>query len=441
MLSVSETEGSRMAQGGGALHGRRKPFYRQIWLWVLVGMVAGGLLGAFDPKLGVAMAPLGNGFIKLISMLVGPMVFCTIVCGMARMANMTRMGMVMLKVLVLFEAMSLTSLLIGTAAVLLLKPGAGMNIVPAALNGAAVQGYATQAQHLGANSFLFNIIPDTFSGAFIDRNLLQVVFLALLAGFAVMPIREKAAPFIAAAEAFLNVIYGMVRIIMWAAPVGAFGAIAFGIGKFGLASMIPLGKFIAEFYAVNITVFVGLGLAFAAWCGFSFWQYVRYFRSEILLTVATTSSEVVLPQIIGKMERLGGKPGLAGLVVPAGYSFNPIGTGPYLVMVIVFLAQAMNIHIGLGDIVELLFIATLTSRASGGVAGSAFVILTGTMGMWGLVPVAGATLFLGIHRLLAQAFVPAFAFTNPLAVLGVSRWENELDVEQMNAVLGQRESV
>jgi aerobic C4-dicarboxylate transport protein len=418
----------------------RKPFYKQIWLWVLVAMVAGVLLGAVDPKLGVAMAPLGNGFIKLISMLVGPLVFCTIVSGMARMANMGRIGHIMFKVIVLFEAMSLTALLIAVAAVMILKPGVGMNISAHALNGSAVHDYAVKGANIGPVSFLFNIIPDSFTGAFVDHNLLQVVFLAMLAGFAILPLGEKAAPFTAALEGFLNIIYGMVRIIMWAAPFGAFGALAFGIGKFGLASMIPLGKFIGEFYAVNIVVFLTLGLSFGAACGFNFFKYIRYFRSEILLTIATTSSEVVLPQIIAKMEKLGGKPGLAGLVVPAGYSFNPIGTGPYLVMVICFLAQAMNIHVGIGDLVELMLIATLTSRASGGVAGSAFIILTGTMGMWGLVPVAGATLFLGIHRLLAQAFVPTFAFANPLAVLGVSRWEGELDVAELNRVLDQREA-
>ncbi len=419
---------------------KRKPLIKQIWLWVLIAMVLGIILGATDPQLGVAMAPLGNGFIKLISMLIGPLVFCTLVSGVARMANMARIGQVMLKIVVLFEVMSVGAMVVALVVMDVLQPGKGMNIDPHTLNTSILQSFVVPSTaKLGLIPFLYNVIPQSFAGSFVNGNLLQVVFISLLTGFAVIGLKEKAAPFVAVLESFTNVLFSLVRMIMWLAPVGAFGSIAFGIGKFGLGSVIPLSRFIGDFYLTDFLIVLITGLAFAAVCKFNFLKYLRYFRDEILLTVATTSSEVVLPQIIQKLENIGLEPGIAGLVVPAGYTFNPNGIGPYMVMAVCFLAQAMNIPFSIGQQIELLLIIQLTARSSVGIAGTAFVILLGTMNMLDVVPIAGAALLLGIHRLLAQAFVPTFTFTNPLAAIGVARWEKSLDVEKMNRVLDRKD--
>lgn len=438
-MLVSDTE-NRTNAGSASGAGQRKPVFRQIWFWVIVGMALGITVGAVDPQLGVAMAPLGNGFVKLISMLIAPLVFCTLVSGVARMANMARIGQIMLKIVILFEAMSVGAMIIALLVMDVLQPGRGMNIAPQALNTSVLQSFAVpSAAKLGIVPFLYNIIPQSFAGSFVNGNLLQVVFISIFTGFAVIGLKEKAAPLVAVMDSFTNVLFSLVRMIMWLAPIGAFGSIAFGIGKFGLGSVIPLSKFIGDFYLTDLLIVFAIGFGFAAVCKFNFLKYLRYFRDEILLTIATTSSEVVLPQIIQKLEKMGIEPGIAGLVVPAGYTFNPSGIGPYMVMAVCFLAQAMNIPFGIGQQIELLLIIQLTARSSVGIAGTAFVILLGTMNMLGVVPIAAATLLLGIHRLLAQAFVPTFAFTNPLAAIGVARWEKILDVEKMNRVLDRKD--
>ena len=436
MLKSHEEDGIPAGTAAGVRE--RKPVLKQVWFWVIVGMALGITLGAADPQLGVAMAPLGNGFIKLISMLIRPLVFCTMVSGIARMTNMARTGQIMLKTIVLFEAMSMSAMVIGLTVMNLLQPGRGMNISEHALDASVLQSYIVPTEKLGLVSFLTNIIPDSFAGPFINGNLLQVVFISVLTGFAVIGIKERAAPFVAILDSFMNIVFYLVRIIMWLAPIGAFGSIAFGIGKFGLGSVIPLGKFIGAFYLADLLIIFAIGFTYAAVCKFNFLKYLRYFRDEILLAVATTSSEVVMPQLIQKMEKLGCGPGIAGLVVPAGFTFNPSGIGPYMVMVVCFLAQAMNIPLSVGQQIELLLLVQLTSKSAVGLAGTAFVILIGTMSMLDAVPIAAASLVLGIHRVLATAFVPTFAFTSPLAAIGVSRWENNLDVERMTSVLDQK---
>ena len=428
------------AEASKATPSHRKPLIKQMWLWVAIAMVLGVILGITDPSLGVAMGPLGTGFIKLISMTIAPLVFCTMVNGIARMANMARLGKIVLKTLVVFEVMSVAAMTISMIVIDVLQPGKGMNISLSAINTSSITPYT---QHLGKFDlvqFLLNIIPDTFGGAFTDHNLLPVLFLSIICGFAILGLGEKAAPFNTVLNSFLEMIFGVIRIIMYAAPVGAFGAIAFGIGKFGAVSIIPLSKFIGEFWLADLLIIFGFGFTISAWCGFNFFKYLRYFWEEILIGLATTSSEVVMPQMIAKTDRLGCK-GIAGLTIPAAYSFYPVGIGTYLCMVCLFLAQAMNIPVSIGQQVALVLLIHLTSRSVVGVAGIAFVVLFNTMSAWGVVPLATGALVLGIHRLLAEGLVTNLVATNPLATLVVARWENVLDVAQLRRVLDEPEAV
>jgi aerobic C4-dicarboxylate transport protein len=420
-------------------HGhRRQPWWTQLWLWVLIGMALGIALGVAAPTLAAQMGPLGDAFIKLIRMLIAPIIFCTVVTGIAHMANMARIGRVAIKSLIYFEVMTTIALIIGLLAVNILRPGAGMNVDVSKLNPNVVEPYVKLTHEVGVVPFLMNIIPDTFVGAFSEGNILQVLFIAVLSGFALVWIGEKAKPLVDIVEITGKMVFVIVGIVMWTAPIGAFGAIAFTVGKFGVGSLASLGKLLGGFYLTCI-VFIAVAFApLARLCGFSLLKLIRYIREELLICIATTSSETVLPRLMSKLEDLGCETGVVGLVVPTGYSFNLDGTCLYLATATVFLAQATNTPLDIWHQVGLLLILLLTSKGAAGVAGAAFVVLAATLGAESSIPVASVGLILGIHRLMSQGLTPTNFLGNAVATIVMAKWEGALDEARMHRVLDQR---
>jgi aerobic C4-dicarboxylate transport protein len=414
---------------------RTRSWWKELWVQVLIAMAAGILLGAIRPDLGAQMQPLGDAFIKAIRMLIAPIIFCTVVHGIAHMADMARVGRVALKSIVYFELMTTIALIIGLVAVNVLKPGAGMNIDPASINTAAIEPYVRQTAAVGFVAFLMNIIPGTFVGAFAEGNILQVLFIAVVCGFALVQLGERAKPLVDLIDIAAKMIFAVVGIVMWAAPIGAFGAIAFTVGKFGVGSLASLGKLLVCFY-LTCVVFIVLALGpVARLCGFSLLKLIRYIRAELLICIATTSSETVLPRMISKLENLGCEESVVGLVIPTGYSFNLDGTCLYLATASVFLAQATNTPLDLGQQIALLIILLVTSKGAAGIAGAAFVVLAATLAATGTIPVASVALVLGIHRLMSQALTPTNLVGNAVATIVVAKWENAVDENRLRRVL------
>jgi aerobic C4-dicarboxylate transport protein len=416
--------------------GRRVRILKQLWLQVLLGMAAGALLGWLDPKLGAQMKPFGDAFIALVRMLIGPVIFCTVVHGIAGMNDMRRVGRVAVKTLAYFEAVTTVALALALAAVNLLKPGAGMNVDPRALDTSELAQYVGPAQHLGLSDYLLHIIPNTLASAFTQPDVLPVLLVSLLAAFALVGLGERGRPILGAIEAGAQVIFRIVGFVMWAAPIGAFGAIAFTIGKFGAGALLSLGALILEFYAVSL-VFVVAVLGAVAWrAGVNIFRLMAYIREELLIVAATTSSETVLPRLIQKLEALGCEESVVGLVVPTGYSFNLDGTCLYLATAAVFLAQATNTPLGMAQQLGLLAVLLLTSKGAAGVAGAAFVVLAATLGSTGAVPVAAVALILGIHRLMAEALTFVNVVGNCVATVVVARWEKAVDPAVLKGKVG-----
>ena len=413
----------------------RRPVWRQLWLWVLLAMIVGVVLGVTDPKLALQMQPFGELFIRLISMVIGPLIFCTIVNGIANIADMSRVGRVALKSLVVFEAMTLMAIIVALVAANLLHPGAGMNVNAADLHSGAVGDYVKRAEQISITAFALNIVPKTLLGAFVEGNVLQVLFLAVICGFALIGVGKKAQPLLDVLDISMQMLFRIVGIVMWVAPIGAFGAIAFTVGKFGVASLASLGKLVGEFYLVCLVFIVMCVVPIAMWCGFNILKFIRYFRDEILISVATTSSEPVLPRIMTKLTALGCNRALVGFVVPAGYSFNLTGACLYLGMATIFLAQATNTPLDLMHQLGLVLLMTVTSKGAAGISGAAFVVLTATIAMDGSIPVSSLALMLGIHRLMSQGFTPTFVITNTAAAMGIAKWDNALDQDQMRKAL------
>lgn len=414
----------------------RRPLWQQLWLWVLAAMVIGVLLGIAAPETAVRMQPLGDAFIRLVSMMIGPLIFCTIVNGIANMADMGRVGRIAGKALVVFYAMTSFAIIVALIGANLLGPGRGMNIDPAALNGSNLGEYTERIETLTPAGFLLNIIPKSFVGAFAQGNVLQVLFLAVLSGFALIWLGKRAQPLLDVLDAVLQMIFRIVAMVMWVAPIGAFGAIAFTVGKFGVQSLASLGILVGEFYLVCLAFITVTVVSISWWCGFSGWKFIRYFRDELLIAVATTSSETVLPRIITKLTAAGADKGLVGFVVPAGYSFNLIGACLYLGMATIFLAQATNTPLSLGHQLGLLLLMTLTSKGAAGISGAAFVVLAATIAMDRTIPVTSVALLLGIHRLMSQGFTPTFVIANAAAAMAVARWEGAIDRQAMRDAIG-----
>jgi aerobic C4-dicarboxylate transport protein len=412
-----------------------KPWYRQLWAQVLIAMVVGILLGYFDPPLGERMAPLGDAFIKAIRMLIAPIIFCTVVHGIARMADMARVGRVAIKALIYFEVLTTIALIIGLVAANLWQPGAGMNVDLSRVDASAISAYVAQTQKQDTASFLIDIIPNTFIGAFSEGNILQVLFLSVLCGFALTWIGPRAQPLLDMIEIATAMLFGVVAMVMWAAPLGAFGAIAFTVGKFGAGSLLSLGKLLGGFYVTCLIFIFGVLGPIARWCGFSLIKLMRYIWEELLIVYATTSSETVLPRMIEKLEELGCEESVVGLVIPTGYSFNLDGTCLYLASTAIFLAQATNTHLTLGQQIALLGVLLLASKGAAGVAGAAFVVLAATLASTGTIPVASVALVLGIHRLMSQGLTPTNLIGNTLATIVVAKWENALDEERLQRML------
>lgn len=412
--------------------------FKQLWFQVILATVIGVVLGIVWPGAGARMKPLGDAFIALIRMIVAPVIFCTVVHGIAGMRDMKRVGRVAVKSLVYFEAITTIALVIALAAVNMLRPGAGMNVDVHAINTGAISAYTSVAHHQSIAQFLLGIIPTTFVGAFARPEVLPTLFVSILFAMAVAAMGERGEPITHAVGLVSEAFFRVVEFIMWAAPIGAFGAMAFTVGRFGADSLLALAKLLLEFYLVSLGfVFVVFG-AVAYACGVSLWRLLGYIRDEIVIVAATTSTETVLPRIMEKLRALGCEESVVGLVVPAGYSFNLDGTCLYLSTAVVFLAQATNTHLSLGEQLAVIAVLLLTSKGAAGVAGAAFVVLAATLGALGTVPLASIALILGIHRLMAEALTFVNVIGNTLATIVVSRWEGAVDYSVLYAQVGRR---
>jgi aerobic C4-dicarboxylate transport protein len=399
----------------------------QLWFQVLAGALLGVAVGWASPALGVQMRPLDDVFITLVRMMIAPIVFCTVVHGVASMNDMRRAGRTALKALIYFETVTTLALILGLAAVNLWGPGRGMAIDPASLDTGAVSQYVAQAGRQTVVEFLLGVIPETFVGAFVHGSILQVLLVAILTALALIRLGPVGKPMLDAIGAAAELFFRIIGLIMWVAPIGAFGAIAFTVGKFGAGSLASLGSLIAEFYAV-CAVFTAVVLGGIAWAfGINLLKLMGYLKDEIVLVAATTSTETVLPRLIQKLKALGCEESVVGLVVPLGYSFNLDGTCLYLATTSVFLAQAMGVELSLAQQVGLLLVMLLTSKGAAGVAGAAFIVLAATLASTGAAPVGAIALILGVHRILAEALTFVNLIGNSLATLVVARWEGALD--------------
>jgi len=417
---------------------RRTPLIGQLWFQVLIATAAGIALGYLDPAVAVKMKPLGDGFISLVRMMIGPIIFCSVVHGIAGMHDMKRVGRVALKALGYFLGITLVALILALVMVNVWRPGAGMNVDASAIDTREVSTYATQASEQSVTQFLLNIIPSALVGAFTQPNVLQVVLVSLLFAFALSMAGERGKPVLSVIEGLSGIFYRIVGFIMWTAPLGAFGSIAFTVGKFGAASLLPLGSLILEFYLVSVIFVFGVLGAVVWWAGVSLLRLLRFIREELLIVAATTSTETVLPRIMQRLRELGCEESVVGLVIPTGYSFNLDGTCLYLATVVVFLAQATNTPLDLGHQLVVLAVLLLASKGAAGVAGAAFVVLAATLASLGTVPVASIALVLGIHRLLAEALTFVNLVGNSVATIVVSKWEGAVDTATLQSQVGRR---
>jgi len=412
-------------------------WWKSLYVQVLVAIVAGILLGYFYPGLGAAMKPLGDAFIALVKMIIAPVIFLTVVVGIAHMGDLRQVGRVGVKALVYFEVLTTIALIIGLAVANLVKPGAGMMIDRASLDPAATAQYQQKAEAGGGIvGFLLDIIPHTFVSAFTEGNLLQVLLVALLFGIAITRVGSVGRQVLAGLDHVSHVFFGVVNLIMRFAPIGAFGAMAFTIGKYGIGTLASLGWLLASVYLTCLLfVLVVLG-AVARFSGFSLWKFLRYIRAELLLVLGTSSSESALPRLIERLEELGCHRSVVGLVVPTGYSFNLDGTCIYLTMAAIFIAQALSIDLSMADQALLLGILLLTSKGAAGVTGSGFITLAATLGaLNGKVPVEGVALILGVDRFMSEARAITNIIGNGVATMFVARWENMRDDTKMRAAL------
>jgi aerobic C4-dicarboxylate transport protein len=416
----------------------KKPFYKILYVQVLFAIVLGVLLGVFYPDVGTAMKPLGDGFIKLIKMIIAPVIFCTVVAGIAGMQDMKKIGRVGGKALLYFEVVSTFALAIGLVVANVAKPGAGFNVDPATLDSSAIAQYTTNAHAQTTTEFIMHIIPTTFVDAFATGNILQVLLVAILFGFALSMMGERGRPVTKLIDDVSHVIFGIVNIIMKVAPLGAFGAMAFTIGKYGIASLLPLAKLMGSFYLTcALFIFIVLG-AIARFTGFSIFKFIRYIKEELLIVLGTSSSESALPSLMRKLESLGCAKPVVGLVVPTGYSFNLDGTNIYMTMAALFVAQATNTDLTLTQELTILLVAMLTSKGASGITGAGFITLAATLAVVPTIPVAGMALILGIDRFMSEARALTNFIGNGVATVVVSKWENELDVKRMDDVLHNR---
>ena len=415
----------------------RLPWYRQLYVQVLLAIAAGALLGHFHPALAEQFRPLGDGFIKLVKMIIAPVIFLTITTGIAGMPQLRTVGRVFGKAMAYFLFFSTLALVVGLVVAHVVRPGAGMDIDPATLDAAAVQGYVQKSHEMTLVGFLLDVIPDTLLGAFAGGNILQVLFVAVLFGIALALTGERGRPVQALLEALTAPVFRLVHLLMKAAPVGAFGAIAFTIGKFGLASLANLAWLVGTFYLTSLLfVLVVLG-AVCRLCGFSILKLARYLRAELLLVLGTSSSESALPSLMEKMERAGCGKSVVGLVVPTGYSFNLDGTNIYMTLAALFIAQATNTELTAWQQLTLLLVAMVSSKGAAGVTGAGFITLAATLSVVPTIPVAGMALVLGVDRFMSECRSLTNFMGNAVASVVVARWENALDRAALEAALSE----
>jgi aerobic C4-dicarboxylate transport protein len=412
-----------------------KRIYQHLYFQVLVAIAAGVAVGNFYPEVGVSLKPLGDGFIKLIKMIITPVIFCTVVTGIAGMEDMKKVGRVGAKAILYFEVITSLALAIGLMVVNVIQPGAGFNADVTKLDTKALAAYTTQAKSHSMVDFAMNIIPNSVVDAFAKGDILQVLLFAMLFGFALAALGDKGKAVHKFIDQISHVLFGIVGIIMKAAPIGAFGAMAFTIGKFGVGSLSKLGMLMGSFY-LTCAIFICLVLGtIARLCGFNIFKFLRYIKEELLIVLGTSSSESALPRLMAKLENLGCKKSVVGLVIPTGYSFNLDGTSIYLTMAALFVAQATNTPLTLTQTLTILTVLLLTSKGAAGVTGSGFVTLAATFAAIPTIPVAGLALILGIDRFMSEARALTNLIGNGVATVVVSKWENELDEERMLQVL------
>src|SRR4051795_6084249 len=406
-------------------------WYRHLYVQVLTAIVLGVLLGHFYPSLGEAMKPLGDAFIKMIKMLIAPIIFFTVVHGIASMKDMKKVGRVGLKALIYFELVTTAALIIGLIVINLWKPGVGMAVDPSAIDTKAIASFTAKAKEQSTIHFLMDIIPSTVVGAFATGEILQVLFFAVLFAFGLQALGERGETVLRLIDVVSHVFFRIVGYIMKLAPIGAFGAMAFTIGKYGVGTLLSLGNFMLAFYTTCLLfIFLVLG-TIARLCGFSILKFIRYIKEELLIVLGTSSSESVLPRMIAKLENLGCEESVVGLVIPTGYSFNLDGTCIYLTMATLFLAQATNTELTLANQLGVLGVLLLTSKGAAGVTGSGFIVLAATLSSIGTIPVASLALILGVDRFMSEARALTNLIGNGVATVLIAKWEGALDMEAL----------
>ncbi|QBF28052.1 dicarboxylate/amino acid:cation symporter [Pseudomonas tructae] len=413
----------------------RQPLYKSLYIQVLVAITIGILLGHYYPETGVALKPLGDGFVKLIKMVIAPIIFCTVVSGIAGMQNMKSVGKTGGYALLYFEIVSTIALIIGLVVVNVVKPGAGMHIDVSTLNASSVAAYAAAGAQQTTVGFLLNIIPNTVVGAFANGDILQVLMFSVIFGFALHRLGAYGKPLLDLIDRFAHVMFNIINMIMKLAPVGAFGAMAFTIGQYGVGSLVQLGQLMICFYVTCVLfILVVLG-GIARAHGFSVLKLIRYIREELMIVLGTSSSESALPRMLTKMERLGAKKSVVGLVIPTGYSFNLDGTSIYLTMAAVFIAQATDTTMDITHQITLLLVLLVASKGAAGVTGSGFIVLAATLSAVGHLPVAGLALILGIDRFMSEARALTNLIGNAVATVVVAKWVKELDEDKLHSEL------
>jgi aerobic C4-dicarboxylate transport protein len=430
---------------GTAAHASHAPdasgHHSRLYLQVLIAIALGVALGLWRPDIAVTMKPLGDGFIKLIKMLIGPIVFSTIVTGIAQTGAMKHVGRIGLRALLYFEVVSTLALVIGLLVVRTLQPGVGAALAPTAAERAAVASYAAASKNLSTTQFLLNIVPDSMVSAFTGGEILQVLLVSILFGIALLGLGRTGAPVLALVTTLSNVLFRIVGIVMRLAPIGAFGAMAYTVGNHGVESLLTLGKLLVAVYVTcALFIFVVLN-SIAAWVGISLVKLLRFIGEEILIVLGTSSSESALPRLMAKLERLGCSPTVVGLVVPTGYSFNLDGTSIYMTMAAIFVAQISGVQLTLGQELGILALLLLTSKGAAAVTGSGFVTLAATLSAFPAIPVAGLASLLGVDRFMSEARAITNLIGNAVATLVVAKWDGALDVELARRVLDGREEI
>ena len=413
----------------------KRPFYRSLYLQVLFAVIVGVLLGHFYPQTGTAMKPLGDGFIKLIKMIIAPIIFCTVVVGIAGMEDMKKVGKTGGLALLYFEVVSTLALIVGLIIINLVHPGTGMNVDASTLDTKGIAAFTGPGKMQSTTEFLMAIIPTSVVDAFAKGEILQVLLFSVLFGFALHKFGGRGTLVFDLIEKLSHVLFDIVGIIMKVAPIGAFGAMAFTIGKYGISSLLSLGMLMATFYTTCLIFIFGILGTIARLHGFSIWKFIKYIKEELLIVLGTSSSESVLPRMMEKMENLGARKSVVGLVIPTGYSFNLDGTSIYLTMAAVFIAQATNTPMTLMQEVTLLAVLLLTSKGAAGVTGSGFIVLAATLSAVGTVPVAGLALILGIDRFMSEARALTNLVGNGVATIVVAKWTGDLDTGRLQAGL------